>query len=101
VQPKENEMTHNEDYVQQKLEIGVSFLNGGRDSLGKRVRRAWEEISVLDAKDFKNADIRSDYEYLQSRRELYVIEGQTPKLSDAEMDDVRQRIQRIHDAVVR
>jgi hypothetical protein len=33
--------------------------------------------------------------------ELYVIEGQTPKLSDAEMDDVRQRIQRIHDAVAR
>lgn len=94
-------LANNDDYVRQKLIIGLALLNRGRDSLGKRVRRAWEEMSALDPEDFKNENARRDYEHLQSLRELYVIEGQTPRLSDAQLEDVRERMHRLYAAVVR
>jgi hypothetical protein len=50
----EDVMTHDAGYVREKLVVAVGFLNAGRDPLGKRLRRAWEEMSVLDPADFED-----------------------------------------------
>jgi hypothetical protein len=89
------------EYIRQKLSIAMAMLNARGGSLGKRIRNAWEEMSVLEPEDLDDAAARADYEYLQSRRELYVVEPLTPKLSDDELRDVKRRIQRIHDSVLR
>lgn len=94
-------MKHEQTYVISKLKIGLSMLNARSGPLGKRVRNAWEEISVLDPEDFRDATARADYEHLQSLRELYVVEGEKPKLSEAKLRDVSERIERIHDLTVR
>lgn len=99
---REGETMANElRYVKQKLSIGLGMLNAGSGSLGKRVRNAWEEISVLEPEDFSDAASRADYEHLQSMRELYVVEPQTPNLTDEQLRDVSARIKRIHDATAR
>ncbi|HYK03200.1 MAG TPA: toll/interleukin-1 receptor domain-containing protein [Thermoanaerobaculia bacterium] len=96
-----DQMTNKPAYVRQKLEIAVAMLNGRTGALGKRVRDAWEEMHVLDPEDFIDATARADYEYLQSLRELYVVEPMMPKLTDDQFRDVKMRIARIHDTVVR
>jgi hypothetical protein len=77
------------------------MMNARSGPLGKRVRDAWEEMHVLDPQDFSDALIRADYEHLQSMRELYVVAPQVPSLTPAQLTDVSERIQRIHDATVR
>ncbi|HEV7571786.1 MAG TPA: toll/interleukin-1 receptor domain-containing protein [Thermoanaerobaculia bacterium] len=97
----DDRMTNQPAYVRQKLVIALAMLNARRGSLGKRIRDAWEEMHVLDAEDFRDDSVRADYAYLQSLQELYVVEPLTPKLTDEELRDVKGRIERIHDAVVR
>ena len=94
-------MTNKPAYVRQKLVIALAMLNARSGSLAKRIRNAWEEMHVLEPEDFVGATARADYEYLQSLRELYVAEPLTPKLTEEQLRDVKKRIERIHDAVVR
>ena len=94
-------MANEPRYVRQKLVIGLSMLNVRKGSFGARVRDAWAEISVLDAEDFSDAAARADYERLQAMRELYVVEPQTPKLTDEQLHDVSATIKRLHDAAAR
>jgi hypothetical protein len=96
-----DQMANKPAYVRQKLVIALAMLKARSGSLGKRVRNAWEEMHVLDPEDFGDAAVRKDYEYLQSLRELYVVEPLTPQLTDEQLRDVQARIERIHDAVVR
>ena len=92
-------MTHDPGYVREKLVVAVGFLNG-RGSLGKRVRRAWEEMSPLNSTDFGDNASRRSFASLQATKELYVIEGQVPKLSDAQLETAHRNILSIHDKVV-
>lgn len=94
-------MEHNASYIREKLVVGLAMLNARSGSLGKRVRDAWEEMSVLESADFSDEAVRRDFEHLLSTKELYVIDGQIPALSQAQFENARARIQRIHDAVVR
>jgi len=94
-------MVNEPRYVRQKLVIGLGMLNARKGSLGARVRDAWTEISVLDPEDFSDEGARADYARLQAMRELYVVEPQTPKLTDDQLRDVSASIKRIHDATVR
>ena len=98
---RDEAMTNEPEYVHQKVVIALGMLNARSGSLGKRVRNAWEEMSVLEQDDFDDATASADYAYLQSRRELYVVEPLTPKLNDDEMRDVERRIRRIHYSVVK
>lgn len=94
-------MVNEPRYVKQKLEIAVSMLNARSGTLGKRVRDAWEEMSVLDAEDFADLKVRADFQNLEATRELYVISMQTVNLPPERLRDVSVRIKRIHDAIVR
>jgi len=94
-------MLHEPRYVRQKLEIAVSMLNARSGPLGKRVRDAWEEMHVLDPEDISDAVARADYEQLQAIRELYVVAPLIPNLSQTQLRDVSERIERIHAAIVR
>jgi len=93
-------MVNEPRYVRQKLEIAVSMLNARSGTLGKRVRDAWEEMSVLDADDFADPKVRADFQNLEATRELYVISTQTVNLPPERLRDVSVRIKRIHDAIV-
>jgi hypothetical protein len=94
-------MVHEPRYVRQKLEIAVSMLNARSGPLGKRVRDAWEEMHVLEPEDFSDAVVRADYEHLQALRELYVVAPLIPNLTQTQLRDVSERLERIHDAIVR
>jgi hypothetical protein len=94
-------MVNEPRYVRQKLQIALSMMKARSGPLGKRVRDAWEEMHVLDPEDFSNASIRADYEHLQSMRELYVVAPLVPNLTQSQLTEVSERIQRIHDAIVR
>jgi len=94
-------MVNEPAYVRQKLVTGLSKLNAHGGSLAKRVRDAWEEISILDADDFTDAKARADFQNVEATRELYVIETQTVNLPPERLRDVSARIKRMHDAIVR
>ena len=88
-------------YVDEKLGRALKRLNTRSGSLAKRVRDAWEEMHVLRPDELVNAASREDFRVLEETPELFVIEGATPKLSDAVLRDLSERIRRIHDANVR
>ncbi|HEX8409419.1 MAG TPA: hypothetical protein VF883_11175 [Thermoanaerobaculia bacterium] len=58
-------------------------------------------MHVLRPDELVNAASREDFRVLEETPELFVIEGATPKLSDAVLRDLSERIRRIHDANVR
>jgi hypothetical protein len=93
-------MKKNDSYIAQKFRNGVGIMNWGDDPLPVRVRRAWEEIViVLDPEDFKDRELRDDFEYIASKREFCVIEGVCPKISDDEAAEVKRRIEKIETAL--
>ncbi len=93
-------MQKNDSYIAEKFRNGVAMMNYGDEPLPVRVRRAWEEIVlVLAAEDFKDGELRADFEYIAGKKAFRVIEGVTPKVSNEEASEVKRRIERIHAAL--
>lgn len=75
----------------------MGFL-AGPESLCMRVSKAWTEVSSLEAThEFEDEEMEEDFDWLMSKMEQFAVgDGQPPKASDAECEEVRQRIVKMY-----
>jgi hypothetical protein len=87
-------MEASQEYVRSKFSVAVGFL-AGPESLCRRVVKAWTEIAVVEPESLKDSSVRTDFEWILSKQQFAVIEGLDPKATEAECEEVRQRIMKI------
>jgi hypothetical protein len=83
-------------YVKEKFGTAVVHMTGPED-FSRRVAKAWVEIYPVTAESFEDRELRTDFEWLQSKLNQFGVgDREKARATDAECDEVRKRILKIH-----